>query len=230
MYRVHDLRRVQAWHSGAVRIGLKSLSAAELDEVSASTRGHYEQHAERFWEGTKDHDVSQNVATLLRHITSSPPFSILDVGCGPGRDLVTFRNLGHEAIGLDGVESFVHMAREHSGAEVWQQDLLALTLPNARFDGVFANAVLFHVPSQELPRVLSELRDTLKPGGVLFASNPRGPDIEEWKGQRYGCYLCWPTWRELVLEAGFEELEHYYRPPGVPRHEQAWLASVWRKR
>jgi SAM-dependent methyltransferase len=213
-----------------MRIGLKPLSRTELAEVSARTRGHYEQHAERFWQGTKDHDVSQNIATLLRHVTSPPPFVILDVGCGPGRDLLTFRELGHEAVGLDGVESFVRMARAHSGAEVWHQDLLALGLPNARFDAVFANAVLFHVPSQELPRVLRELAATLKPGGVLFASNPRGPDTEDWNGERYGCYLGWPTWRALVLDAGFEELEHYYRPPGAPRHEQAWLASAWRKR
>lgn len=48
-----------------------------------------------------------------------------------------------------------------------QQSFLALDLPASHFDGVFANAALFHVPSQELPRVLAALRQTLKPGGVL---------------------------------------------------------------
>jgi SAM-dependent methyltransferase len=57
---------------------------------------------------------------------------------------------------------------------VWQQDFLKVDLPDKRFDGVFANAALFHAPSEELPRVLLELRATLKPGGVLFSSNPRG--------------------------------------------------------
>jgi SAM-dependent methyltransferase len=112
---------------------------------------------------------------------------------------------------------------------VWQQDLLALQLPPARFDGVFANAVLFHVPSQELPRVLSQLHATLQPGGVLFCSNPHGPDVERWQGQRYGCYLSLPTWRGYLETAGFDELEHYYRPEGVPRAQQSWLASVWRR-
>jgi 2-polyprenyl-3-methyl-5-hydroxy-6-metoxy-1,4-benzoquinol methylase len=69
---------------------------------------------------------------------------------------------------------FAAMARAHSGCEVWQQDFLKLALPEKYFDGVFANAALFHVPSQELPRVLRELHMTLKPGGVLFSSNPRG--------------------------------------------------------
>jgi 2-polyprenyl-3-methyl-5-hydroxy-6-metoxy-1,4-benzoquinol methylase len=57
---------------------------------------------------------------------------------------------------------------------VWHQDFLSLQLPEEYFDGVFANAALFHVPSQELPRVLKELWGTLKTNGVLFSSNPRG--------------------------------------------------------
>ncbi|MEY2931294.1 MAG: hypothetical protein RL033_2043 [Pseudomonadota bacterium] len=207
---------------------LGGLSAAELTRISTSTISHYQSAAASFWEGTRDHDVSQNVAALVRHL-GPPPQSILDLGCGPGRDLATFRALGYEAVGLDGAESFVRMAREHSGCEVWQQDLLALQLPPARFDGVFANAVLFHVPSQELPRVLLQLHTTLQPGGVLFCSNPHGPDVERWQGQRYGCYLSLHTWRSYVEAAGFVELEHYYRPEGVPRAQQPWLASVWRR-
>ncbi|MCQ4062611.1 class I SAM-dependent methyltransferase, partial [Klebsiella pneumoniae] len=75
-------------------------------------------------------------------------------------------------------EAFVEMARADSGCEVWHQDLLQLELPAQSFDGIFANAVLFHVPSVELPRVLLQLSDSLKPGGVLFCSNPRGQDQE----------------------------------------------------
>ncbi len=60
-----------------------------------------------------------------------------------------------------------------------------MQLPEGRFDGVFANASLFHVPSQELPRVLLELCMTLKPRGVLFSSNPRGNDEEGLCDDRY---------------------------------------------
>jgi SAM-dependent methyltransferase len=81
------------------------------------------------------------------------------------------------------------MARDYSGCEVWEQDFLRLDLPEHRFDGVFANAALFHVPMQELPRVLREIRTTLKPRGVLFSSNPHGDDIEGWNRGRYGPYL-----------------------------------------
>ena len=94
---------------------------------------------------------------------------------------------------------------------------------------MFANAVLFHVPGQELPRVLRELHATLRPGGVLFSSNPRGQGQEGWSGERYSAFHDWASWREHLQAARFEALSHYYRPAGVPREQQPWLASVWRK-
>ncbi|HEY4958984.1 MAG TPA: methyltransferase domain-containing protein [Caldimonas sp.] len=201
----------------------------QLDRIAASTLAHYDESAEDFWRGTRDHDVSQNVAALLRHLRGQAPFTILDLGCGPGRDLKTFRDLGHEAIGLEGAPQLAAMARAWSGCEVWQQSLFALDLPPARFDGVFANAVLFHVPSDELARVLGALQATLKPGGVLFSSNPRGENQEGWSGRRFGAYHDLEAWRAFLSGAGFVELEHYYRPPGLPRAQQPWLASVWRR-
>jgi len=205
------------------------LAGADLRKVSEETLAHYDRRAADFWEGTRGHDVSQNIGTLLRHIESPPPFTILDFGCGPGRDLAAFSKLGHVAIGLEGSERFAAMAREHSGCEVWRQDFLALDLPAGRFDGVFANASLFHVPAQELPRVLRELRATLKPGGVLFSSIPRGANEEGWNKGRYGAYHDLEAWRGFMTGAGFNELEHYYRPEGLPIDQQPWLASAWRR-
>jgi len=199
-----------------------------LENISAITLDHYNQRAEDFWEGTRDHDVRQNVDALLQHIMAEPPFQILDFGCGPGRDLKAFADLGHVAVGLEGALRFVAMARDYTGCEVWHQDFLNLDLPDASFDGIFANASLFHVPSLELPRVLVELRACLKSGGVLFSSNPRGNDEEGWNRGRYGAYHSLETWRRLLTAAGFVELGHYYRPSGLPREQQPWLASIWR--
>ncbi|MFP6847954.1 MAG: class I SAM-dependent methyltransferase [Pseudomonas sp.] len=205
------------------------LSADQLAQISALTVSHYQDCAEDFRAGTRDHDVSQNIVALLAAIQASAPYQILDFGCGPGRDLRTFSAMGHSAVGLDGCSRFVEMARADSGCEAWQQDFLALDLPPERFDGVFANAVLFHIPSQELPRVLAQLHATLKPGGVLFSSNPRGDNQEGWNGDRYAAYYDLDNWRALLRAAGFSELQHYYRPAGLPRAQQPWLASVWRR-
>ena len=205
------------------------LDPHDLDHIAAGTLGHYNQRAEDFREGTRDHDVSQNIAALLRHMEGEPPFTILDVGCGPGRDLKVFAGLGHVAIGLDGAERFVEMARADTGCEVWQQDFLKLDLPEARFDGIFANAALFHVPTQALPGVLRSLYAALKPGGVLFSSNPWGENQEGWNRGRYGAYHDLEAWRLHLSAAGFVELEHYYRPASLPREQQPWLATVWRR-
>lgn len=204
------------------------LAAQELKDLAARTLAHYEEQAEQFRAGTRDHDVSQNIAALLKNIEGLPPFTILDFGCGPGRDLKAFAALGHRAIGLDGAAGFAAMARADSGCEVWRQDFLALELPRGHFDGIFANASLFHVPSQELPRVLRELRAALKHRGVLFSSNPRGENEEGWSGGRYGAYHDLAAWRRHLEDAGYTEIEHYYRPAGLPREQQPWLASVWR--
>ncbi len=202
---------------------------SELPEISCRTLAHYQAEAQSFWEGTRSHDVSQNINALLDAIHGTPPFRILDFGCGPGRDLAAFRERGHLPVGLDGALAFVEMAAEFAGVPVLHQDFFALDLPKGEFDGVFANASLFHVPARELPRVLSALRKCLKPGGVLFASNPRGNNEEGWNRGRYGAYHDLEHWREFVIGAGFDEISHYYRPENLPREEQPWLASLWRR-
>jgi SAM-dependent methyltransferase len=206
----------------------KIFSPQDLERIADLTLEHYNQHAEVFWRGTRDHDVSQNIDALLTHITADPPFTILDFGCGPGRDLKIFAERGHTAIGLEGAAHFAEMARAWSGCEVWRQDFLKLDLPAENFDGVFANATLFHVPSQELPRVLRQLHTCLKPGGVLLSSIPHGDDREGWSDGRWGAFHHPETWRRYVSTAGFTELTHYYRPDGLPRDQQPWFASVWR--
>jgi SAM-dependent methyltransferase len=206
----------------------KTLTAAELSAISHGTLDHYQQGAEQFRAGTRDHDVSQNIEALLRHMVGEPPFTILDFGCGPGRDLRAFAALGHTAIGLEGAAAFVAMARD-SGCEVWQQDFLDPQLPVGRFHGIFANASLFHVPSIALPQLLQRLHAALRPGGVLFSSNPHGSNEEGWNRGRYGAYHDLQSWREYLAAARFVELEHYYRPAGLPREQQPWLATVWRK-
>ena len=205
---------------GRELLHLTALTAKELRAATSITLAHYDQDANSYWQGTRDHDVS---------LLGRGPYTILDFGCGPGRDLVRFRELGHEAVGLDGAEQFVQMARDHSGCEILHQDFLALDLSSQRFDGVFANASLFHVPTQELLHVLKELSSCLKTSGVLFSSNPHGSNWEGWSDNRYCCFMQHAEWRRFMVAAGFFELEHYYRPTGKPRQLQPWLASIWRK-
>lgn len=193
--------------------------------ASSLTIQHYEENAKSFWEGTKDHDVTQNYEALLKALPPTKGLAILDFGCGPGRDLLNFKKMGHFPVGLDACQEFCQMARAYSGCEVFHQNFLELDLPAAAFDGIFANASLFHIPSQELVRVLKELRASLKPRGALFSSNPRGA-VEGWSGDRYANYMELEVYETYLNQAGFKVLHSYYRPAGLPRNEQPWLAVV----
>lgn len=200
----------------------------QTDNIQAITLQHYSQRAEDFWQGTKDHDVSQNYRAFLSAMPAAQALDILDFGCGPGRDVQYFKSLGHRPVGLDGSEAFCGMARAYSACPILHQTFLSLDLAASSFDGIFANASLFHVPSQALPRVLGQLRSALRPGGILFTSNPRGSK-EGWVGQRFGHHMQLDASTRFLNAAGFDVLTHYYRPEGKPVHEQLWLAMVSRK-
>ena len=204
---------------------------ASYSHVSARTLSDYDQSAESFWQGTRDHDVTQNYAALLDAISGPAPLRLLDFGCGPGRDLVALSTRGHVVTGLDGSPVFAEMARARSGCRVLQQNFLELSLGEEQFDGVFANASLFHVPRVELPRVLAQLFRALVPGGVLFCSNPRSftNDWEGFKGERYGSFLTIESWLAQIAGAGFVVERHYLRPSDKPVSEQPWLAVVARR-
>ena len=201
-----------------------------IDLIAARTLAHYQQNAESFWEGTREHDVTQNYTALLDALGHREGLRILDFGCGPGRDLAAFSAMGHRPTGLDGCEAFVEHARAHTGCEVLHQNFFELALGSRQFDGVFANASLFHVPRALLSEVLAALKRALVPGGVLFCSNPRAFDSEQegWSGERYGCYLTIEGWTEVIAAAGFALEVTYLRPAGKPAAQQPWVAMVWR--
>jgi len=120
------------------------------------------------------------------------------------------------------------MLTKPAGCEVLHQNFFELALGDRQFDGVFANASLFHVPRALLPNVLGELKRVLVPGGVLFCSNPRSfnGSQEGWSGERYGCYLTIEGWTAAL---GFQLEVTYLRPADRPENQQPWVAMVWRK-
>jgi SAM-dependent methyltransferase len=200
-------------------------SAVDLVEIERLNIAHYDENAESFRIGTKDHDVSQNIAALLDALPKEKTLDILDFGCGPGRDMCVFKSMGHRPVGLDGSKEFCKMAVKQSGCPTLNQQFLKLELEENRYDGIFANASLFTVPSQELPRVLKELHSALRKDGILFSSNPRG-NAEGWQGQRYGHYMEFEASETFLQQSGFKIIKHFYRPEGMPREHQPWLAIV----
>lgn len=202
-----------------------------MEKHEQITIAQYQTEADAFREGTWEHDVSQNRNALISRLPKNPG-KILDLGCGPGRDLFAFKHQGHTAIGLDATPAFVAMAKQISGCEVWEQSFLSLDLPTDTFDGIFANASLLHVPRTEMLKVLTNLWRTLVPDGVIVMSMVRG-DGEGYSartnGYRYVAGWEYETLSPCLEQAGFEIVDHYYRPPGLPIEQQSWLVMVGRK-
>jgi SAM-dependent methyltransferase len=202
-----------------------------MDSPEQITIAEYQSTADSFRVGTWDHDVSQNRQALVAAMPRNPG-TILDLGCGPGRDLVAFSQQGHRAIGLDATPAFVEMAQQASGCEVWQQSFLNLNLPSQTFDGIFANASLLHVPSSDIVRVLKDLYQALVPKGAIALSMVRGTGeglVPRSSGYRFVSAWEYDTLAPCLEEVGLQIIQHYYRPPGLPRQEQSWLVIVAQK-
>ena len=103
----------------------KKQSDSMLDRIESETLDHYEQNAQSFWEGTYDHDVSQNIESFIAALPAVKPLNILDFGCGPGRDIITFKSMGHNPIGLDGSKAFCLMATKYSDCKTLNQQFFA---------------------------------------------------------------------------------------------------------
>jgi len=202
-----------------------------MEQHEQITIAEYQLTAEDYRNGTWNHDVSQNRNALIAGM-SKKQGKILDLGCGPGRDLVAFQEMGYEVTGLDATPAFVEMAKQSAGCEVLQQSFLTLNLPSNGFDGIFANASLIHVPSAEMLGVLKHLNQALSENGILLMSMVRGDRegfSERPTGYRYVTGWEYETLEPILVAAKFQILHHYYRPTGMPIEECSWLVMVAQK-
>jgi len=202
-----------------------------MEQHEQITISEYQLTAEDYRIGIWNHDVSQNrdalIAATLKH-----KGRILDLGCGPGRDLVAFQNLGYKVTGLDATPAFVKMAKQIAGCEVLQQSFSTLDLPSNSFDGIFTNTSLIHIPSAEMLGVLEDLYQALSDRGVLLMSMVRGDRegfSERPTGYRYVTGWEYETLKPKLEAAKFEILHHYYRPQGMSIEECYWLIIVAQK-
>ena len=206
--------------------------AEDASAIAARTLSHYAANAQGFWEGTRDHDVSENVSALLSALNRPAPLTRSSTSvAGPVAILRPSARSGTQRWGSTVAPSSCTWRALIPAARCSSRVFFELVLPSSGFDAVFANASLFHVPRALLPRVLGELSDALVPEGVLFCSNPRAfdRDLEGWRGERYGTYLTIESWTEVISAAGFVLERRYLRPSGSKPSEQPWLAMVWRK-
>ncbi|MBD9552482.1 class I SAM-dependent methyltransferase [Pantoea sp. PNT01] len=147
-----------------------------------SNEDYYRQSAQRFFTDTASLDMS---ALYLPFLGCLPPGArILDAGCGSGRDVKAFTDIGFAVDAFDASAELVALARQWSGKPVTQmrfQDVDAVE----KYDGIWCCASLLHVCEAELPDVMTKLAIALKPGGVWYLSFKHGRGEREKDGRRF---------------------------------------------
>ena len=101
----------------------------------------------------------------------SPGARFLDVGCGTGRWVRRYQELGFSAVGVDATIGMLRIARSHRTTCPLAASL-AYNLPfsNNVFDCISDITVVQHIPYSLQPETLREMVRVLKPGGriILF--------------------------------------------------------------
>lgn len=188
-----------------------SETAATYDRKAAT-------FAARWWDLRLDRALAAFAARLR------PGARVLDLGCGPGRDVRWLRELGLWAVGLDRSAGMLAEARSRVVAPFVQADMRALPFADGSLDGVWACASLLHVPRAEAPAVLAEVRRVLE-HGHLFLAVKRG-EGETWVETEHGpVFFAYyhPAEIELLVErAGFRVLERWEEADRAGR-DHPWL-------
>ena len=143
---------------------------------------YYNQNAAEYFDNTVDIDMQENWDRFTGLLPEGG--SILDLGCGSGRDSAYFISCGYDVTALDASEEMCDLASIHIG-----QDVLNMTFEEMDFDevfdGVWACASLLHVPGNEIERIFSKVVNSLKTNGVLYMSFRYG----DFEGDRDGRFF-----------------------------------------
>ena len=162
---------------------------------------------------------------FLKHLPQGG--SILDLGCGPGRDAKVFLDRGYDVVAVDGSIEMVRYARAHTGLPVLHEQFEDLNIDRT-FDGIFACASLLHVKRQDLPDLLSKLHGALEPGGVMYMSFKHG----EFEGERNGrCFtdLTEAGLADILAQVPFTALDTWRTSDIRPgRGSEEWINVVVR--
>ena len=190
-----------------------------------STDAWYEAHADAFITATTDVDMTGLYEPFLGALP--PVATLLDVGCGSGRDSLAFRRRGHQVAALEPCEVLASFAEARLGEPVRRQRVQDVE-DIAAFDGIWACASLLHVPASETPAVLACLARALRPGGVVYVSYKLGSG-ERVEDGRFFHDLSEEVVRGL-LEASSFSVEAVWTTADVrPERDQCWVNALARR-
>lgn len=135
--------------------------------MQTQTMAYYQKNARKYADTTIKTDVDEIRGRFLSYL--EPNASILDLGCGSGRDLMAFTEAGFTATGVDSSEEMCAISRRQSGCKVYNASFTEFT-PCRQHDGIWAMASLVHLSDKDMPEALGHIWNCLKKGGIFYAS------------------------------------------------------------
>ena len=188
---------------------------------------YYNKYAAKEFEETVNQDMSGIMKEFLDLLKEGD--TILDLGCGSGRDSLSFYELGYDVTPLDASEEMCKLAEIHTGLEVLQMTFEQLDFDNV-FDGIWACASLLHTPKKELSDILTKIARALNDKGILYMSFKLG-DFEGFRGKRYFCDLTADSMTELLRDNGRFEIVKLWETEDVRsgHSDVKWLNVLVRK-
>jgi ubiquinone/menaquinone biosynthesis C-methylase UbiE len=168
----------------------------------STTQQYYILHASQYFDAT----YSLNLTSLWMKLLSQvlPGSTILDLGCGSGRDVAHFARRGLCSIGLDYSFPLLEQARAITKQPLTVGSFNNMPFIDSSFDAVWSIASLLHVPKAELGSVLDEISRLLKPGGILLTSIKMGVGEKPDHLGRFVAYYQPDEWRSVLDQAGFQ--------------------------
>lgn len=192
-----------------------------------NTINYYNQNAENFIANTQNADMHPTQERFLRLLDANT--SILDFGCGSGRDTKYFLEKGYQVTATDGSAELCRLASEFTGIKVKEMLFQELDAIN-QYDGIWACSSILHLPKKELLPVIQKMCEVLKDNGIIYTSFKYG-DFEGERNGRYFTDFTEKTFREVVEKIPELTIEEHWITSDVRpgRGEEKWLNLLLRK-
>lgn len=188
------------------------------------TINYYNLNAKNFIENTQNADMHIPQNRFMRLLDEGA--SILDFGCGSGRDTKYFLEKGYDVTATDGSAELCKLASAFSRVDVKEmlfQDLDAINV----YDGIWACSSILHLPKKDLSSVFWKMCSALKDNGIIYTSFKYG-DFEGKRNGRYFTDFREDTFQEFIKEIPELIVEEQWITSDVrpERSEEKWLNLI----
>jgi len=191
-----------------------------------SNIAYYDDHAEEYASQTLLMDMSPVINEFLIYVPEGG--TLLDAGCGSGRDSMYFLKNGYQVEAFDASFQIARIARKNTGLAVKNIRFQEMNYDNA-FDGVWACASLLHIEKTDLNSVFRRIFISLKQGGVFFSSFKYGTGKLLTKGRSFTMFNENDLKNMLKSNPGFELIKTWNNQTTLGRQTTNWYNIILRK-